>query len=95
MLFTEKVKHLSAVIVFFDWQVQTNVDVDVLHVARRHLDESDSDDELFFLPTVPDPDKDTHTSGLAGKINHEGVVETHNDDIFQGKGMDSIKRQKV
>lgn len=85
-----------------DWQkkekseVQEQEVVDVLQIDKR-MDNSDSDDELFFLPTVPDRDEHGDAS-LAGKVEHEGRVVRHNEEIFkasQQKDGAGAKRQKT
>jgi len=69
--------------------------VDLVGIDRA-AHESDSDEELFFLPTVPDRDEDAD-SGPSGKVDHPGAVLSHNVELFaeKEKSEESNKRQKL
>lgn len=81
-----------------DWEkkeptkVEGNQVVDVIRVDKAVHESDDDEDELFFLPTVPDRDKTA--DGSAGPIDHPGTVQHHNEELFAG-GDGSNKRAKV
>jgi len=75
--------------------------VDVIHVDKAVHESDDDDDELFFLPTVPNKDEAGTTDGSAGRIDHPGAVQRHNEALFGGArqqedgGESDAKRAKV